>query len=100
MSESQENARRKGLKVVQDKAKTIPTRVTGNRRSIPLKGPVQIMAFYRRLVNDMYRDEIEPNKATRMAYIVSQLIDAMKFFELSERVRKLEERLEGNHAKH
>ena len=100
MSEIHENARQKRLKAVQSKTKTVPLRATGSRRSIPLKNPVQIMAFYRRLVNDMYRDEIEPNKATRMAYIVSQLIDAMKFFELTERVRKLEERLEGNHAKH
>ena len=63
------------------------------KKHIRLSSPRAVQGFLKKLINEHYRDELEPTKVRNLGYLVKILLDSFEIIELEERILKLEEQL-------
>jgi hypothetical protein len=59
-------------------------------RSVKLKSIADVNNFLSKLVNQVNRDELEPDKAARLGYLCSLLMSGLRKDDLDIRLSKLE----------
>lgn len=65
-------------------------------RSVQLQTISDVNRFLAKIINLLYRDEIEQSKAGRLGYLSNLLISGLRDQDLEERVKKLEERFKND----
>lgn len=76
----------KGLKNNQ-LVETIP-----KRRSIRLRTALDVRKLLSKLINGMYRDEIDDTKGTKIAYLCNVFLKSHEISEIESRLKALEEK--------
>ena len=70
--------------------------MAGKLRSVRLKTESDVHNFLRKVINMLNRDEIEPNKASRLGYLCNLLIGGMRRNDLENRMTEIERILKAN----
>ena len=65
--------------------------VPPRKRSIRLKTVFDVNRFLAKLINGVYRDEIDPSKGTKLAYLCGVMLRAFELSDLEQRIATLEE---------
>ena len=64
--------------------------MAGKLRSIKLQTESDVNRFLAKVINMLNRDQIDPNKASRLGYLCNLLISGLRSKDLEERISKLE----------
>ena len=70
--------------------------MAGKLRSVRLKSVSDVNHFLSKLVNQVNRDELEPDKAARLGYLCSLLMSGLRKDDLDIRLSKLEKERREN----
>ena len=65
----------------------------GNKRNVKLKTIGDASSFLSKVINQVYRDELETSKASKLGYLVNILIGSIKDSEIERRLEILEEKV-------
>ena len=65
--------------------------MAGKLRSIKLQTESDVNRFLAKVINMLNRDQIDPNKASRLGYLCNLLISGLRSKDLEERISKLED---------
>jgi hypothetical protein len=64
--------------------------MAGKLRSIKLQTESDVNRFLAKVINMLNRDQIDPNKASRLGYLCNLLISGLRSKDLEERMSKVE----------
>lgn len=64
--------------------------MAGKKRSVKLKTVSDVNRFMAQIINQLNRDEIEANKASKLGYLSNLLIQGIRTQDLEDRVEQLE----------
>ena len=64
-------------------------------RSVQLQSISDVNRFLAKVINLLYRDEIDKDKAGRLGYLSNLLINGFRDQDLENRVKRLEERFKN-----
>ena len=70
--------------------------MAGKLRSIKLQTESDVNRFLAKVINMLNRDQIDPNKASRLGYLCNLLISGLRSKDLEERISKLERMVKEN----
>ena len=70
--------------------------MAGKLRSIKLQSESDVNRFLAKVINMLNRDEIDPNKASRLGYLCNLLLSGVRGHDLEERISKLEMMVNDN----
>lgn len=62
------------------------------KRSIRLRTALDVRRLLAKLINGMYRDEIDTNKGTKIAYLCNVMLKAQELSEIEARLKALEQK--------
>jgi hypothetical protein len=65
------------------------------RRAVPLRTARDARKLLGRLVNEVRRDEIDAQKASRIGYLIGIYLKSVETDELAQRLERIEKRLGG-----
>jgi hypothetical protein len=60
------------------------------KRPIPLRNTFDVSRFLAKLINGVYRDEIEDSKGTKLAYLCGVMLKALELSDFERRLAQLE----------
>ncbi len=61
------------------------------KRSVRLKTAFDVQRFLAKLVNGVYRDEIEPGKSTKIGYLLGVMLRSQELGDIEARLTALEQ---------
>ena len=64
--------------------------MAGKLRSIKLQTESDVNRFLAKVINMLNRDQIDPNKASRLGYLCNLLISGLRSKDIEERMSKVE----------
>ena len=70
--------------------------MAGKLRSVKLQTESDVYNFLKKIINMLNRDEIDPNKASRLGYLCNMLIGGLRRNELEGRITEIERILKEN----
>ena len=70
--------------------------MAGKLRSVKLQTESDVYNFLKKIINMLNRDEIDPNKASRLGYLCNLLIGGLRRNELEGRITEIERILKEN----
>ena len=70
--------------------------MAGKLRSVKLQSESDVNRFLAKVINMLNRDEIDPNKASRLGYLCNLLVSGLRRQDLEERMSKVERMLKEN----
>ena len=65
------------------------------KRSVSLKTIGDVSRFLAKIINQVYRSEMEESKASKLGYLSNILMGSLKDSELEDRVERLEQEIIG-----
>jgi len=70
--------------------------MAGKIKSVRLKTESDVYRYLAKVINMLNRDEIDPNKASRLGYLCNLLIGGLRRNDLDERLAEIERILKEN----
>jgi len=70
--------------------------MAGKLRSVKLQTESDVYNFLKKIINMLNRDEIDPNKASRLGYLCNLLLGGFRRNDLEDRVAEIQRILKTN----
>ncbi|HEX9973279.1 MAG TPA: hypothetical protein VGD14_14500 [bacterium] len=68
----------------------------GRLKSVKLQTESDVYRFLAKVINMLNRDEIDPNKASRLGYLCNLLVGGLRRNDLEDRLAEIERILKAN----
>ena len=70
--------------------------MAGKLKSVRLKTESDVYRYLAKVINQLNRDEIDPNKASRLGYLCNMLVGGLRRNDLEQRLAEIERILKEN----
>jgi hypothetical protein len=71
-------------------------KMAGKLKSVSLKTESDVYRYLAKVINQLNRDEIDPNKASRLGYLCNLLVGGLRRNDLETRLAEIERILKAN----